>query len=355
MGKKAIAVIFGGVSSEHEISLKSAATILANLDEDRYLILPVYITKDGRWLLYDGPKDNLKIASLEKFGTPAVLSPDTSHRGLLRMVGDKFKLINVDAVFPILHGKNGEDGTIQGLFEIAGIPYVGSGVLGSSVGMCKAFTNMIAEEIGVAQIGFLTVTRSEMDNNMEGVLKNIRYKIGYPCFVKPSNAGSSVGISMAKNKKELEGALAEAVIHDDLLVVEKRAVGRELECSVIGNEGAIASGVGEITYEREFYCYDAKYGCEGSKTLVPADVPAEVVAKIQEISLKIFHGLNCKGLARVDFFLTEKGEVLFNEINTMPGFTNISMYPMLWHERGMTTPDIVDRLIELALEGRDGG
>ena len=353
MGKKTIAVIFGGASSEHEISIKSARTIIANMDESKYTILPVFITTDGRWLLYDGSKDNLNPSSWEKYATSAILSPDTSHKGLLRLVGDKFKLIEIDAVFPVLHGKNGEDGTIQGLFELAGIPYVGSGVLGSSVAMCKAFTNMIAEGMGIKQVDFLTITKSEMETNLEEVLKKIRYQIGYPCFVKPSNTGSSVGVTMAKDKKSLLKSLEEAAFYDDLIVVEKRAVGRELECSVLGNEDAIASGVGEITFQREFYCYDAKYDCEGSQTIVPADVPAEIVKEIQEQSLKIFHGLNCKGLARVDFFLTEDGQVLFNEINTMPGFTNISMYPMLWHEQGMTTTDIVDKLIELALEGRD--
>lgn len=353
MGKKTVAVIFGGASSEHEISIKSAKTIIANMDEDKYTVLPVFITKDGRWLLYDGFKDNFNPTSWEKYATPALLSPDASHKGLLRLVSDKFKLIEIDVIFPILHGKNGEDGTIQGLFELSGIPYVGSGVLGSSVAMCKSFTNMIAQGLGIKQVDFLTITKSEINSDLEGVLKKIRYKIGYPCFVKPSGTGSSVGISMAKNKKGLLKALEDAALYDDLIVVEKRAVGRELECSVLGNMDAIASGVGEITYEREFYCYEAKYDCEGSKTIVPADIPANIAEEIRDQSLKIFHGLNCKGLARVDFFLTDNNQVLFNEINTMPGFTNISMYPMLWHQQGMTTADIVDKLIELALGDGD--
>jgi len=353
VGKKTVAVIFGGANSEHEVSIKSANTIMNNLDEDKYLVLPVFITRDGRWFLYDGPKGNLNCNNWEKYATPTILSPDTSHKGLLRMVGDKFRVIEVDVIFPVLHGKNGEDGTIQGLFELGGIPYVGSGVLGSSVSMCKAFANMVAEKMGIAQPDFLTVTKSQLNEDADAVAAVIRKKIGYPCFVKPSNTGSSVGISKAKNKKDLMQALELASTYDTLIVVEKAAIGRELECAVLGNDNPAASCVGEITYERDFYCYEAKYMCDGSRPIIPADIPHSAVEEIQDVSLRIFKGLGCKGLARVDFFLTDDGKVLFNEINTMPGFTSISMYPMLWHSDGKTTADIVDELIELALEGRD--
>ncbi|MCL2354275.1 MAG: D-alanine--D-alanine ligase, partial [Defluviitaleaceae bacterium] len=234
MNKKVVAVIFGGKSSEHDVSKMSACTIMAALNEEKYFILPIYITKDGRWFLYDGPRDNIKNLSWERFATPAILSPDAAHKGILRLVGDKFKLMHVDVIFPILHGIGGEDGSIQGLFEMSGIPYVGSGVLASSVAMDKGFTNDIAKKMGIKQAAYLTFDKNYLDNNMEDALKQIRYKIGYPCFVKPVNAGSSVGISMAKNKKELIASIAEAIAYDSKIIVEKRVVGRELECAVLG-------------------------------------------------------------------------------------------------------------------------
>jgi len=355
MDKKVVAVLFGGQSTEHEVSKMSAATIMAALDEEKYFILPVYITKEGRWFLYDGPRDNIKNLSWEKFATPAILSPDTSHGGILRLVGDKFKVMPVDVIFPVLHGKNGEDGTIQGLFELAGIPYVGCGVLASAVAMDKAFANQIARKLGIKQADWLEFPKSEINKDIEAVAKHIRYKIGYPCFVKPANTGSSVGISKAKNKKELIEALYEAAKHDKKIVVEKSIAGRELECAVIGNEEPVASGVGEIVVtQHEFYSYEAKYNCNTTKTLVSADIPADVKSKVQEISLQIYKALGCAGLSRVDFFLTPEGEVFFNEINTMPGFTHISMYPMLWSPEGVTTAELVDRLVSYALVEKNG-
>ncbi|MCL2168551.1 MAG: D-alanine--D-alanine ligase [Defluviitaleaceae bacterium] len=350
MDKKVVAVLFGGQNSEHEVSKMSASTIMLAMDEDKYFVLPIYITKEGKWYLYDGPKDNIRSLSWEKFATPAILSPDAGQRGIMRLVGDKFKLMPVDVIFPVLHGKNGEDGTIQGLFELAGIPYVGSGVLASALCMDKAFTNMVAVNMGIKRTEYKVISQKDLDENIDDIAKAVRYKLGYPCFVKPANTGSSVGISMAKNKKELIIALNEAAKHDTKILVEKRALGRELECAVLGNDNPIASGVGEIVHEREFYCYDAKYECAGSKTIVSADLPDSVIKQVQEISLKIYTALGCKGLARVDFFLTPEGEVLFNEINTMPGFTHISMYPMLWEKQGIKTPELVDKLIELAMQ-----
>ncbi|MDR2166973.1 MAG: D-alanine--D-alanine ligase [Clostridiales bacterium] len=354
MDKKVVAVLFGGKSSEHEVSKMSAATIMAAMDEDKYFVLPIYITKEGRWYLYDGPRENISNISdtfWDRFATPAILSPDTSHGGLMRLIGDKFKLMPVDVVFPVLHGKNGEDGTIQGLFELAGIAYVGNGVLASAVAMDKAFTNMVAEKIGIKIPDYRYFYKRELDEDIDAVAKTIRYKIGYPCFVKPANTGSSVGISMASNKKQLIAALLEAAKYDNKIVVEKRAAGRELECSVLGNDDPLTSGAGEITYEREFYCYEAKYKCTGSQTHTAPELPDEIVAQVKEISLKIYKALGCRGLARVDFFLTNDGEVLFNEINTLPGFTNISMYPLLLKEAGIEIEELVDKLIELALEG----
>ena len=349
MDKKVIAILFGGASSEHEISKLSAANIIAAMDEDKYFILPVYITKDGRWFLYDGAKDNIKNLQWEKFATPIVLSPDAAHHGILRLVGDKFKVMHVDVVFPVLHGKNGEDGTIQGLLQLAQIPYVGSGVAASAICMDKTLTNMTAAKIGLKQVDYLVFEKKDLENSIDDIVKKIRYKLGYPCFVKPACTGSSVGISKARNKKELVAALALAANYDNKIIVEKMALGREIECSVLGNEeqGSIASGVGEITYETEFYCYDAKYTDSASRNIVPADLPPHITEQIRQQSLDIYRATGCRGFARVDFFVDGE-EVIFNEINTIPGFTNISMFPMLWREAGLTDAQLVDRLIELA-------
>jgi len=348
MDKKVVAVLFGGQNSEHEVSKMSAATIMSAMDENKYYVLPIYITREGKWYLYDGPRDNIRNLAWDKFATPAILSPDSSHRGVLRLVGDKFKLMQVDVAFPVLHGKNGEDGTVQGLFELASIPYVGSGVLASAIAMDKAVTNAIAQKIGVKRTDYRVFYKSDLDYDIDAIAKKIRYQIGYPCFVKPANTGSSVGISKVHNKKQLLAALHVAAHHDTKIVVEKMAHGRELECSVLGNNAPIASGVGEITTEREFYCYDAKYKCDSSKTIVNPELPDGVAEEVKRLSLKIYKALGCKGLARVDFFLTPQEQVLFNEINTMPGFTHISMYPMLWEAEGVGIRQLVDRLIDLA-------
>ena len=349
MDKKVVALLFGGASNEHEVSKLSAANVISALNEEKYFILPIYITKDGRWFLYDGGKDNIKNLQWEKFATPCVLSPDASHHGILRLVGDKFKVMHVDVVFPVLHGKNGEDGTLQGLLQLSGIPYVGSGVLASAVCMDKAFCKAVAAKIGLRQMEYLTFSRNEIEEDVNRVAHAIRYKIGYPCFVKPARTGSSVGISMAKKKSELVAALFEAAKHDCSVIVEKQAKGRELECAVIGNENPQTSGVGEIIFESGFYDYDAKYVSNCSRTIVPADVPAHVADEIKRQSLAIYNAAGCNGLARVDFFLDEDNKVIFNEINTMPGFTDISMYPMLWRADGMTDAALADKLIELAL------
>ena len=350
MDKKVIAILFGGASSEHEVSKLSASNIIAALDEDKYFILPVYITRDGRWFLYDGAKDNIKNLQWEKFATPVVLSPDAAHHGILRLVGDKFKVMHVDVAFPVLHGKNGEDGTIQGLLELAKIPYVGSGVTASAICMDKTHTNAVAAKIGLKQAEYLVFDKKDLDDNIDEVLKKIRHKLKYPCFVKPASTGSSVGINKARNKKELVAALAEAAKYDCKIIVEKMVTGREMECAVLGNEDAAASCVGEITYNTDFYCYDAKYIDNTSRAIMPADLPEHISEQIRQQSLEIFRAAGCRGLARVDFFVDDTGDIMFNEINTMPGFTDISMYSMLWQESGMTYAELVDKLIELAAE-----
>ena len=354
MIKKNVLVLFGGCSPEHEVSKVSAYTIIANIPEEKYNVLPVYITKEGKWLLYDGSIDNLRNVPWEKFGTAAVLSPDRVNRGLLRIVGDKVKYIPVDVLFPVLHGENGEDGTVQGLFELSGLPYVGSGVLSCAICMDKSFAKIIARDIGLKQAEYIVV-RAWDQNNINAAVKRVQTKIKYPCFVKPANAGSSLGISKVSNKKDLLEAIELAVQIDSKVIIERAVIGRELECAVLGFEDNVqASVIGEILPAAEFYDYEAKYNNSESKTIAPADIPEESAEEIRRQAIDIFKAVDGRGLARVDFFL-ENGtnRVVFNEINTMPGFTSISMYPILWQTSGLALPELIDRLIEIALQTRD--
>ena len=355
MAKQTVAVIFGGVSPEHEISKLSAATVMANIPDEKYNVIPVYITKEGQWLLYDGGIDNIKNIRWEKCGTPAILSPDRTRGGLLRIVGEKVKNIPVDVVFPVLHGANGEDGTIQGLFEIAGIPYVGCGVFASAAAMDKTFTKIIAERLGVKQAPYLSYKAGEMPE-LSVIARSVggaRFG-GFPCFVKPARAGSSVGISKVNNKKELGAAIEKALKFDSKVLIEKAVVGRELECAVLGSGGkdTDASAIGEIILNgSEFYDYDAKYVNDNAETLAKADLPEETADEIRQTAVKIFKAIEGSGLARVDFFLEEAtGKVIFNEINTIPGFTAISLYPNMWAAKGMGMSELIDRLIQLAFE-----
>lgn len=351
LNKLTVAVIFGGQSSEHEVSRVSASTIISNLDPEKYYVIPVGITKDGKWMIYNGPVENIKNGEWEKFGTPAVLSPDASQKGLLKTVGGKVKLIPIDLAFPVLHGKFGEDGTIQGLFELAQIPYVGNGVLASSISMDKAFTKIIAKNAKIPQAKYVEV-HSEDLKRIKTTASKIEKRLGYPCFVKPANAGSSVGITKAHDKEELMEGLKVAAVHDSKIVVEEGIVGREIECAVLGNRGHVeASCVGEIFSAGEFYDYDAKYNNSESKTVVPAEISPEKQDEIRKMAVKVFNAVDGSGLARVDFFVENETEkVIFNELNTLPGFTPISMYSMLWAACGKSTAELLDNLIELALE-----
>lgn len=352
MAKTVVAVLFGGASLEHEVSMRSAAYVVPAIPLDRYDVLPVYINKEGQWFLYDGSLDNFSNILWEQFGTPAILSPDTKQKGLLRMVGDKFQLIPVDVIFPLIHGENGEDGSIQGLCQLASLPVVGSGVIGSAVSMDKSIANCLAASIGVKQAPFLTFAHVRHFNvdEWDEMLKKIRYSIGYPCFVKPAAAGSSVGVSKATNKKTLEQAIKNAMEVDSKIIVEKAIMGRELEVSVVGNKDPQVSSVGEILVDTGFYDYDAKYIKEIPTDLYP-NLPEGVEAKIRAIAKEVFLVLDGRGYARVDFFLEETtNQVYFNEMNTIPGFTSISMFPKLCMKEGYSFSQIVNRLIELAKE-----
>lgn len=353
--KKTVAVIFGGQSSEHEVSRNSAVLMLTALDREKYQVLPVGITKEGQWLIYNGPVEHIKNGEWEKYGTPVCLSPDATKKALLKIVNGRAKEIPVDVVIPVLHGAWGEDGTIQGLFEMAQIPYVGCGVLASAVSMDKVYTKMIAKNARIPQAKYIWLHKADLAKNREKMMNQVEKKLGYPCFVKPSNAGSSVGISKAKNRKQLSAALDLAAGYDKKIIVEEAIDAREFECAVLGNEKPEVSGVGEVLAAAEFYDYDAKYNSPASRTVIPADVEEEKVRQMQKIAKRIFMAVDGSGLARVDFFIDKKtGRVLFNELNTMPGFTPISMYPKLWEAAGVSAPELMDRFIQLALE-RDTG
>ena len=342
MNKKNIAVLFGGRSAEHEISIETASNIISNMSEEKYNIIPAYITREGKWLMYDGHAGNIKNLHWERLGTQAFLSPDSVARGLCRIVGDKMKLIPIDVVIPALHGRFGEDGTVQGLLELSGIPYVGCGVLASAVSMDKTYMKLIARTLNIEHAKYYSLSRGE---------KITRQRMTYPLFVKPANGGSSIGISKVNTKKELDAAIEDAFQYDDKVVVEKSVEGREFECSVLGSgpDDAKASRVAEIIPAAEFYDYRSKYDDAGTVTVVPADIPEEAENEIRDISVKIFNGVGGCGLSRVDFFICKNtGRVVFNEINTMPGFTSISMYPRLWQNAGLSYPDLIDELIRIA-------
>lgn len=355
--KKTVAVLFGGQSSEHEVSCKSACTIVEAMDKEKYNVLLIGITKEGRWLHVDHV-NRIKDGSWYKSIRSAVLSPDAGMKSVLVFSNTETEgnaavsMIGVDVVFPALHGLFGEDGTVQGLLELAKIPYVGCGVLASAVSMDKLYTKMIVERLGIRQAKYVEVRRHELEGDaQDAVIARVEEKLSYPVFVKPSNAGSSRGVSKARDRAELVKGLKLAAEHDRKILVEETIVGREIECAVLGGSRPEASGVGEILAAAEFYDYDAKYNNAESKTVIAPELPAGKEDEVRTAAERIFAAVDGFGLARVDFFL-ENGtnEVVFNEINTLPGFTSISMYPMLWEAKGVSKQELVDRLISMAWE-----
>ena len=354
MNRKTIIVLFGGQSSEHEVSRMSATTMIKSLDSKKYQVIPVGITKEGQWLIYTGPTEHISTGEWEKYATPAIISPDAKQRALLKIVNGHVKEIPIDVVIPALHGAWGEDGTIQGLLEMACIPYVGCGVLSSAVCMDKVFTKLIAKNANIPQAKYVWFTKEELEE-MDKLVERVEKKLGYPCFVKPANTGSSVGISKAKDQDALIKAIRMAAEYDRKIIVEEAIIGREFECSVLGNEAPIVSGIGEVLPAAEFYDYDAKYNNNESRTVIPAPITKDEEKTMRKIASKIYQAVDGSGLARADFFMEEEtGRILLNEINTMPGFTAISMYPMLWEAVGVPTTELMDCLIELALT-RDTG
>jgi D-alanine-D-alanine ligase len=383
MKKLRVGILFGGRSGEHEVSLLSAASVLKAIDKNKFDVLPIGITKEGRWLtsseaerLLEGkpieearhlragdPEATPGAAVLAK-GEAVVVPPEPIHREkgmvpfqtapLARRAADR--AINVDIIFPVLHGTFGEDGTIQGLLELAEIPYVGAGVLGSAAGMDKDVMKALFRNAGLPIVKHVTILRGDWEAEPKKTEKLVEKKLKYPVFVKPANLGSSVGISKAHSRKELGPAIYEAAKFDRKIVIEEAVGGkknkaREIECSVLGNDRPQASVPGEIVPGKEFYDYTAKYLDEGSQLIIPAKLSETETKKVQELAIKAFQAVDCAGLARVDFLMDPKTRKLFvNEINTMPGFTAISMYPKLWAASGLAYPDLIEKLIQLGFE-----
>lgn len=339
---KDLLILFGGKSGEYEVSEMSAASVLSNIDTDKYNIIKIGITKDGRWFKTDASPEQIKSGEWDSMPKQsAFLSPDTSHHGIFV----EGKLQNVDVIFPVMHGDYCEDGCIQGLFELSGIPYVGPGVLASAAGMDKSATKLFAAASGVPQAKWYITSPAASQEEIE----KIESEFSYPIFVKPCNAGSSLGISKAGNRAELEKAIAEAAKFDSKILCEEYIDGYEVECAVLGNEDTRASVVGQITPSNEFYDYSAKYIDNASGLTIPANIPEETAEKIREYAVTVFKALGCRGMSRVDFFvLRGSGEIKFNEINTLPGFTSISMYPKLWEKSGIPYSELIDKLIEYA-------
>jgi D-alanine-D-alanine ligase len=388
MAKLRVGILFGGRSGEHEVSLLSAASVLKAIDKTKYEVVPIGITKDGRWLtaepaerllkgdagggaratpatqLRAGDPEATPGAALLATGESVVVPPEPSRRegGLapfqtdanLRRAADR--AINVDVIFPVLHGTFGEDGTIQGLLELADIAYVGAGVLGSSAGMDKDVMKSLFRAAGLPIVKHATVLRAQFEREPRKVEKLVESKLKYPVFVKPANLGSSVGISKAHDRKELGPAIAEAAKFDRKIVIEegvggKKNKAREIECAVLGNDDPKASVAGEIVPCKEFYDYDAKYLAEGSEGIIPAKLTKAEMKTVQRLAIGAFQAVDCTGLARVDFLMDPKSRRIFvNEINTMPGFTAISMYPKLWAATGVPYPELIDRLIQFGIE-----
>src|SRR6476620_6423185 len=388
MKKIRVGILFGGRSGEHEVSLLSAASVFNAIDKNKYEVVPVGITKEGRWLtsadaerllqgkaadqdsrqLRAGDPDATPGAALLAKGEAVVVPPEPQRQGssltpfetdaraasLTRRAADR--AINVDIIFPVLHGTFGEDGTIQGLLELADIPYVGAGVLGSAAGMDKDIMKQLFAFAGLKIVKHVTVLRSQWEKDPKKVTKLVERKLKYPVFVKPANLGPSVGISKAHDRKELGPAIKVAAEYDRKIVIEegvggKKHKARELECAVLGNDEPVASTVGEIVPAAEFYDYNAKYIDEGSQPVIPAKISRKQMKEVQEMAVRAFKSVDCSGLARVDFLMDPKnGKLYLNEINTMPGFTSISMYPKMWAASGLEYPRLIDQLIQLALE-----
>ena len=352
MNKLKIGVVFGGKSTEHDVSIVSGTSVIKNLDKEKYEITPIYISKEGKWYRYIKPIQDIEVLEIGK---------EIEEKEEINDLENILK--NFDVVFPVLHGLGGEDGSIQGMLELFGVPYVGCGILASSVGMDKVYTKIIFDKANIKQAKYEYIKKDkekyiyinknldEENLTIEGICTKIEENLKYPVFVKPSNSGSSVGITKANNTEELSKAIEYAGKYDKKILIEQGLIGKEVECAVLGNEEVISSCVGEIKPAEEFYSFDAKYKNSESKTLMPADLSKEMSNEIRRLAIKAFKAIDGKGLSRIDFFANETTEEIYiNEINTLPGFTQISMYPKLFETVGIPYSELLDKLITLALE-----
>ncbi len=352
--KKNVCVLFGGVSTEHDVSLRSARTVLENIDQEKYRVFPVGIRNDGRWFLHIGEYWELSEGTWEfnPGNKPAFLSPDGSF-GLVTIVGKNFYTQKLDCIFPVLHGINGEDGTIQGLAQLAQLPCVGCGMQACVCAMDKYITKLIASAEGVRQAEYVRIAGGDESVSPEALAGNLPFP--YPVFVKPCKTGSSIGISKVADRSGLASAVELARRYDCGVLIEEFIKGREIEVAVLGNANPVASACGEIVSHSEFYDYNSKYINDSAELLIPAPIPDEKSREIRDLALRVFKAAGCAGMSRIDFFLTDSGEVVFNEINTIPGFTSISMYPNLFERGGISKKELISRLIEAALEGGQNG
>jgi len=345
-----LGLVYGGKSAEHQVSLQTALAVIKALDKEKFDVHPIYITEEGEWVRgaqLTGPVESVKELRLSKGAeafTPVMLNqklfPSTKEE-------DSSEL---DVIFPLLHGPNGEDGTIQGMLELLNLPYVGNGVLASAAGMDKVIMKNLFAQAGLNQVKYVSFTRTEWDKSREEAYKKVEAELGYPCFVKPANLGSSVGINKAKDRESLITAFEEAFEFDRKIIIEEAVVGREIEIGVLGNDEPMCSVVGEIAPKKEFYDYKAKYEDGDTDLIIPAEITEAEYETIKEMAIQAFKAIDGAGLVRADFFLTEDGTAYINEVNTMPGFTPFSMFPLLWKHSGVEYPKLIEKLVELGIE-----
>lgn len=347
--KTKLHVLYGGKSAEHKVSMQTAKAVMNAVDQSKFEVHPIFINENGSWKkgpLLEGKVEDVK--ALEYTSAEETVSPlSLSTQGSAPTSVAEYE---AEVVFPLLHGPNGEDGTVQGMLELLGLPYVGNGVLASAAGMDKVTMKSLFAQAGLAQVQYVGFIRRDWEQNLEELCTRIENQLGYPCFVKPANLGSSVGINKCKTRDELKIAVEEALQYDRKIIVEEGVTAREIEIGVLGNDVPECSVVGEIVPKTEFYDYKSKYEDGDTALIIPAEVSEDIYAQMKEIAIKAFKVLDCSGLARVDFFLKEDGTVLINEVNTMPGFTPVSMFPLLWKHTGLDYPSLIERLVKLAIE-----
>jgi D-alanine-D-alanine ligase len=339
------------MSEERDISLLSARSVINAIDKSKYEVLPIAISKSGQWLS-PVQSEQLLLAPAPSWEPPCSQEAPSPHRELANIEDSTLGTTRrVDVVFPVLHGPYGEDGTIQGLLELADIPYVGAGVLASALGMDKALMKAVFRQSGLPEPDYQVVMRWQWQKDKEEIIEEVEKRFSYPCFVKPANLGSSIGISKARSREELIKSIDGAARFDRKILIEEAIDGREIECSVLGNDEPIASALGEIIPARDFYDYEAKYHDDRTQLIIPASVPADIADEVKRLAIEAFLAIDCAGMARVDFLLERRDfKIYVSEINTIPGFTEVSMYPKLWEASGISYPDLIDRLIQLALE-----